>query len=132
MKTQKNKKMKTTLLLMGHMVLFLVVEILLLQGIFGHWPSIDLVTMTGVGHLVYYASILLATAISMRHIGRIRHLWYIMPIMIHFLVHLLPVWIYGHRHHHHHFHIHSWILVIIGVVILILGEYFLHRKRPAL
>lgn len=127
-----------------HILLFIVVELLLLQGIFGRWPSIDLVTMTGVGHLVYYASIPLATTMSVRY-RHMRHIWYIVPVIIHVCVHIIPTLVahrqdhirhFGNMHMghmiHHPFHIHSYVLVAMGVMILIMGEYLLHRPKSSL
>ena len=118
-----------------HLWLFLVIEVVFVFIIFREFPSVSLLTLTGILHLSYWVIVIIAGTIRERYAHRVwqKFLCTYLPIVYHVIIHLyVGMETLHHMEEHGHAHDeHSMIWLIVGTlaagVLIGLGEYWLHR-----
>ncbi len=118
--------------LLQHITLFVVVEFLFVLLIFREVPSINVISITGIGHILYR---LLVLCLGWLH-DRVQEVWQkflltFMPIVAHVAVHILVTIGAFHEYHEYHSEYSITRMVIAAIVagiVIFAGEYLLHRK----
>lgn len=117
-----------------HLGIFLVVEIVFVFIIFREFPSVSLLTMTGILHTSYWIVVILAWLIREKYAHRVwqKFLCTYLPIVYHVLIHLyigMEVLHEAEEHGHAHDEHGIWLIVVTlaAGVLIALGEYWLHR-----
>ncbi len=121
--------------LFQHIALFVVVEFLFVLLIFREVPSVNVVSFTGIAHLIYWLVIIFFGWLR----DRTQKVWQkflltFSPIVLHVLVHGAVTREVFQEHGHHETHVHDehniWRMIIGSIVagiVILAGEYLLHR-----
>lgn len=127
--------MKNLKNLICHLLLFVAVELLLVYFVFHELPTMNFFTWLGIGHVIYFISLpffgwwRIKSKQLISKIGATT-----LPLILHVVIHLVPLWDEMEYHHCHvscnHYEEHNIIdIIILIVIVLVCGEYFLHRKN---
>lgn len=120
--------------MLTHLAVFLVVELVFVLLVFREFPSISLVSLTGILHLSYWAIVIGAGLIRELYAKAVWHKFFCtyFPVVYHIVIHVYLGRHLVHDHHgHDHHHDHEMGRIIVGTIIagglIALGEYRLHR-----
>lgn len=100
-----------------HLGIFLVVEIIFVFIIFREFPSVSLLTMTGLLHLSYWIIVIVAGVIRERYAHRVwqKFLCTYLPLIYHVLIHIYmgmeTIHVMEETGHHHDEHSLTWIII---------------------
>ena len=123
--------------LFRHIALFFVVEVIFMLLIFHELPSVNVVTLIGIGHLIYWLLIPFFWWLRERY----HHVWQkflatYTPIVLHMALHIIVTLEIFHEHtdvgaEHSHEHSLRWLILatILAWWVILRWEYLLHRTR---
>ena len=123
--------MKTKKLLL-HVILFVVIEILFIWFLFGEIPSVSFFTSIGIGHLLYFISLLAFGYLRLRSNNYlVRSMSFLLPIVLHAIIHVVVISdeVHDHCMHHNYDKIYLIVMAIAISCMVIIVEYIFHKKE---
>ena len=122
--------------LFQHFIFFIVVEIILVWIAFREFPFLELFSVVGIGHLMFYISLLLCAWIRI-HCKKLslKMLASLCPLLLHMMMHIVALIMeYDHHisHHqcdHHGMYYSMIAIVILSVFLIVIVEYVIHKKE---